>query len=282
MKAEQPSLQPAPRNSAPVSVVIPCYRCAATVRRAVDSVLGQSLAIAEIILVDDASGDDTLPTLYQLQREHEALIRVIAAPNNVGAGGARNLGWNVASQPWIAFLDADDAWHPHKVAIQFGWLSEHVDVVLCAHESIVSASADWPVVRDVCASPVSPTALPFRNTIPTRTVMLRTRIPYRFAPGKRHAEDFALWLMIALSGSRCAKLAVPLACTFRPEYSGQGLSSRLWRQEIGELDALRIVRNEKLLGRGTYLAACAWSLAKYVRRLLIRIGRTAASVAMRI
>ncbi len=126
--------------AAAVSVVIPCYRCGATIARAVASVLAQTLPVAEIILVDDASGDDTLAALEDIRRGHgDAAVRVLAAPANVGAGEARNLGWNAASQPWVAFLDADDAWHPRKIEIQYGWLLQHPQqrkaLVRASHEN---------------------------------------------------------------------------------------------------------------------------------------------------
>ncbi|HEX7588324.1 MAG TPA: glycosyltransferase, partial [Anaerolineae bacterium] len=64
---------------ASVSVVIPCYRCAENIARAVESVVRQTLSPAEVILVDDGSGDDTLATLRALQTRYGlAWIKVIA------------------------------------------------------------------------------------------------------------------------------------------------------------------------------------------------------------
>ena len=99
-------------------MVVPCYRCAATIERAIASVAAQTQRPQEVILVDDASGDETLQQLYSLQSQYGEWIKVVALTTNVGAASARNAGWNVATQPYIAFLDSDDAWHPQKVAIQ--------------------------------------------------------------------------------------------------------------------------------------------------------------------
>lgn len=260
-------------EAAPVSAVIPCYRCAATVERAVASVLAQTLPVAEIILVDDASGDDTLEALMRLQgRQGDGRIRVVASGENRGAGEARNLGWAEASQPWIAFLDADDAWHPRKIEIQYRWLAEHPDAVLCAHGTIVAQVAEWPLPAETGsgARRVDPSWLPFSNSLPMRSVMVRREIPYRFYPGKRYAEDFALWLKIVLSGLHAYKLDVPLACSFRPEFSGSGSSAKLWRVERGELDALATLRAERLLPAYAYVLAVPWSLLKFLRRVLLR------------
>ena len=55
---------------APVSVVIPCYRCAATIARAIASIAQQTRKPAEVLLVDDASGDGTLAVLQELAQQH--------------------------------------------------------------------------------------------------------------------------------------------------------------------------------------------------------------------
>jgi glycosyltransferase involved in cell wall biosynthesis len=101
---------------ASVSVIIPCYNCAGTIHRALASVASQSLRPAEVILVDDHSTDDTLQSLYRLQdRYGREWIRIIEQPVNGGPGTARNMGWNAATQTYIAFLDSDDTWHPKKI-----------------------------------------------------------------------------------------------------------------------------------------------------------------------
>jgi len=101
---------------APVSVIIPCYRCADTIGRAVESMIWQTLPPKEILLVEDYSQDEgkTLASLYDLQRKFQdkITIKVIPLLKNGGPGGARNTGWDEAQQPYLAFLDADDSWHP--------------------------------------------------------------------------------------------------------------------------------------------------------------------------
>lgn len=121
----------------PVSVVVPCYCCEGTIERAVDSVMKQTALPAEVLLVDDASPDQgrTLNKLRQLQGRFrdKTHIEVIALKNNGGPSVARNAGWEAATQPYIAFLDADDAWHPQKLEIQYEWMKEYSEVVLTGH-----------------------------------------------------------------------------------------------------------------------------------------------------
>ena len=99
-----------------VSVVIPCFRCTGTIERAVASVAAQTRRPAEVILVDDASGDDTQKLLQKLSQHFEpGWIKLVFLEQNVGAASARNAGWDQATQTYVAFLDADDAWHPKKI-----------------------------------------------------------------------------------------------------------------------------------------------------------------------
>ena len=102
-------------KTAPVTVVVPCYRCATTIERAVVSVAEQMQRPAELVLVDDASADGTLEVLHALATRHGDWVKVIALPSNRGAASARNAGWDAATQPLVAFLDSDDACHPPKL-----------------------------------------------------------------------------------------------------------------------------------------------------------------------
>src|SRR4051794_4178924 len=95
----------------PISVVIPAYRRADLVRRAVASVRAQRPAQpAEIIVVDDASGDGTADAA------RDSGATVVVNPANVGEGAARNVGVRAATQPWIALLDSDDEWLPDHLS----------------------------------------------------------------------------------------------------------------------------------------------------------------------
>ncbi len=100
-----------------ISVIIPCYNCADTIKRSVDSVLRQTYQNTEIILVNNNSTDNT----HLLLKDYES-----AFPNKIhvyneskkGAPAARNCGLDKAKGEWIQFLDADDELLPDKLKIQ--------------------------------------------------------------------------------------------------------------------------------------------------------------------
>ncbi len=257
-------------DPAPVSVVVPCYRCADTVGRALDSVLGQSRPVAEIFLVDDGSGDGTLAVLKSLEARHAAAgVRALSLPANAGPGAARNAGWEAATQPWIAFLDADDTWHPRKIELQYGWVEGRAGVDLCAHGTALWTGGGAGAVPDAGAAVrVTPRMMLLKNHVLTRTVMLRRDVPYRFG-GKDVSEDYLLWLELAFSGHGLWKLPAVLAYAHRPEFSPGGYSGGLWTHEKRELRSFRRLHDRGLVGTLPYLGASAFSLLKFLRRAAI-------------
>jgi glycosyltransferase involved in cell wall biosynthesis len=119
-------------NNPLVSVVIPAYNRAHTLRRAVDSVLNQTYNNIEVIIVDDGSIDNTHETL----RLYGDKIRWWSQ-KNAGPSRARNSGIREAKGDYVAFLDSDDAWAPTKLEKQMGLLSRcSADVVCCLCDTL--------------------------------------------------------------------------------------------------------------------------------------------------
>lgn len=98
-----------------VSVVIPVYNRDESLRRAVESVQGQSIDVHEIIIVDDCSTIELSRVVAELE---DPRIRYLKLKRNRGAGYARNLGVRIATGDLIAFLDSDDIWYPEKLEQQ--------------------------------------------------------------------------------------------------------------------------------------------------------------------
>jgi glycosyltransferase involved in cell wall biosynthesis len=96
-----------------VSVVIPAYNAAATIEVTLGSVFMQTLDDFEVIVVDDASTDDTRDVLATVA---DPRLRVIALGANRGAAHARNVAMDAALGSWIALLDADDTYAPDRLA----------------------------------------------------------------------------------------------------------------------------------------------------------------------
>jgi glycosyltransferase involved in cell wall biosynthesis len=98
-----------------VSVVIPAYNRVDTVCAAVQSVLSQSYADLELLVVDDGSSDGTIDQLSEID---DPRLRLLSNPHNVGVSAARNTGIRNARGAWVAFQDSDDEWMPRKLEKQ--------------------------------------------------------------------------------------------------------------------------------------------------------------------
>jgi len=255
----------------PVNVVIPCFRCAHTVKCAIDSIVKQTHKPAGVILVDDASRDDTLGVLWELEKRYAGWIKVIALDENVGAGSARNAGWAIATQPYIAFLDADDSWHPEKLRIQYEYMRNKPDITLCGHQCVCLHNSDDPPValENFPVTKISANSLLFKNAFSTPTVMLKRDIPFRFQEGKHFAEDFLLWQQIAFAGLQVVRLESPLAYVHKSLYGAGGLSAQLWKMEGGELSNFAFLYRAASINFPLYAISVFFSVVKFMKRVLV-------------
>lgn len=107
-----------------VAAIIPTYNARAFVTRAVDSVLGQSVPLEEIVVADDGSSDGTAD---YVEERYRGRVRVLRLPRH-NVGRARNQAVSATRADWVAFLDADDLWLPEKNRRQLDYAAAHPDV----------------------------------------------------------------------------------------------------------------------------------------------------------
>lgn len=264
-----------PGGMVPVSVIIPCYRCHSTIERAVTSVLNQVALPAEIVLVEDCSNDEgkTRSALDAILRRYQGHVRIISIslPENRGAGEARNAGWALATQQLVAFLDADDSWHPSKLAIQAGWMLANPEYRLSCHESQICDNERLLVLPHgaMRQQELSLLGLLIKNDIATRTVMLRRSIAERFPDAVRYAEDYQLWLRVILNGGLAMRLCLPLACSYKDDFGAGGLSQNLSAMHFGVLQCFKSLRKDRLISKPTFFLVTLLETLKYWRRKLI-------------
>jgi len=256
-------------TSAPVSVVIPCFRNAHTIGRAVASVKSQTWQPQEIVVVDDASNDAaTELALTRLTNISGLRIRVVHLDENSGPSTARNTGWDLATQPYVAFLDADDEWHPLKLELQLPELLADPSLSMSAHiYGDFDPAATLPVRES--SYELGLRTMLLRNRISTPTVVVQRAISQRFDVAVRFSEDYDLWLRIISGGGRCLFVPATLARGFKRPYGESGLSSNLREMERGQIGVYRRLRASKVVSLPAYLLLRSWSLAKYWRRLVI-------------
>jgi glycosyltransferase involved in cell wall biosynthesis len=194
--------------SAAISVVIPVYNGQAHIARTLDSVLRQTLAPSEIIVVNDGSTDDTLDVLLA----YAPGVTIITTPNR-GVSSARNTGMKAATSELIAFLDADDAWHDDKLEQQAAFLATRPEAGLCCcdyafKERGVPETTYFTFLGSTKAGNAGAwTGNPLLGLIKVNfvgtasTVLVRRsvlRVVGGFDAKYKQAEDYDLWIRCAL------------------------------------------------------------------------------------
>ena len=111
-----------------ISVIIPTYNRKKYIKRAIDSVIGQSYKPFEIIVIDDGSTDGT----YELIKQSYSSSQIsLEKQTNNGVSSARNKGFKLANGDWIAFLDSDDEWFENKLELQVREIKKSKTFMIC-------------------------------------------------------------------------------------------------------------------------------------------------------
>ncbi len=239
-----------------ISAVIPAYNAAAFIRRTIDSILTQSLQPEEIIVVDDGSTDDTKSVVDA----YGGKVRCIRQ-DNAGDGPARNTGVAAAKGEWIAFLDHDDEWLPHKLERQMTLLDRHSDLCWCgtnfyrACGQRRTAAGNTRTLRTVMGT--REYFEDFFDAVAVKgcTLVTTTMLVHRsvfddvgiFETGWPLAADFDMWWRIAYRHPRLGYIPEPLALMNLGDLDPTGIRRHL-RGKRGD-EARRLVRKHLELSR---------------------------------
>ena len=179
-----------------VSVVLPTFNRAWTLKDAVDSVLFQDYPYIELIVVDDGSDDDT-QTL--LDKYKDKLI--VLKQENSGVSAARNAGIKNSRGELIALLDSDDAWDSRKISCQVAFFEQNPDALICQTEEIWIRKGKRvnPKVKHQKPSGMIFEQSLFLCLVSPSAVMMRRRLfdlKGYFNEAFTVCEDYDLWLRI--------------------------------------------------------------------------------------
>jgi glycosyltransferase involved in cell wall biosynthesis len=174
-----------------VSCIVPVFNGAAFLGEAVESVCNQTHKPLEIIVVDDGSTDDT-PAVAELLASRITYVR----QENAGPAAARNHGLSLARGELVAFLDADDLWHPEKIARQSARFMARLDLEI----SLTHLRNFWiPELADEAHAFRDHALARDRPGYTAQTLMARRRTFETvgpFDPATRH-KDVVGWLLRA-------------------------------------------------------------------------------------
>jgi glycosyltransferase involved in cell wall biosynthesis len=181
--------------SALLSVVLPTHDRPVEVERAAASVLSQDVDHLELVIVDDASGDETANVLDRLTA-HDPRIRVVRNDQAVGPCEARNRGLALAEGDLVAFCDDDDVWLPGIGATLVDFLGAHLDVgTVSSWHLVYHPSSDRTVVfRGPLVHQTS--HLLWQNFVLISAMVRRSAYSFdiRFDPAFATGEDWDLWI----------------------------------------------------------------------------------------
>jgi len=224
-----------------VSVVIPAYKVARFIRATLDSVITQTFADYEIIVINDGS-PDTEELEHQLEPYSSSIIYL--TQTNQGAGAARNAGIRAAHGEFVAFLDGDDLWLPEFLEEQLALLTsaEGLDLVYADAANLEDGRRVRMTNMDFNPSTGSvsmQSLIEGTCNVITSTVVARRNLIVElglFDENFPNSQDFDLWLRIAKHGARISYQKKVLA--LRRIYQGSLASNPInsFRGEIAVLE----------------------------------------------
>ncbi len=248
-----------------VSIVVPVYNAEKYIVQTIDSVRAQTYTDWELLLVLDGCRDRSEQVIAEYAaRTQDARVCPVKQPCNMGAARARNRGVQEATGRYIAYLDADDLWHPDKLAHQLDYMDRtQAAFSFTGYEFADENAKGLGKVVHVPACMEYEDALK-NTTIFTTTVMFDTeKIPKeQLEMPVMKSEDTALWWRVLRSGHKAYGLDENLALYRR---AGKTLSSN-------KLEAVRRIWNLYRKAEGLPLCKsacyfCFWAVRAVIRRV---------------
>lgn len=266
-------MTPSPR----VSITIPTYNCARFLGEAICSALSQTYTDYEIVVVDDGSTDDTREVLAEFGDR----IRYIYQPNG-GLSSARNVAVSQAQGEFIAYLDADDLWYPHRLEVGVAFLDAHKECGLVHSDWTMIDEADRVIKQRVNEDsrrpfPQGHCALDLlrRSHIQVPTVLERRECFERvgtFDVRLKTAQDYLHWIRIVMDGFAIGYIPEPLAL-YRKTTTSLSSSPRRVLDDFVIIFETLLADQVRLRQFGEEALDIAWSRLYHHRRELAYLDR---------
>ena len=274
-----------------VSVVMPVYNVEAYVAEAINSVLTQTFADFELIIVDDGGQDGSLEIC---RRYMDRRIRIISQANR-GLAGARNTGIAAARGAIVALLDSDDRWLPEKLALHVIHLDNAPKIGVSYAPSRFIDAAGQPMriaqrpklhrvtARDIfCRNPVGNGSAPVIRRSSLETVAFAHPVDAGrvcwFDESLRQSEDIEMWLRLALVGKVKFEGISPVLTEYR--LGSGGLSAQIGRQFETWLSVVERVQSYAPEFAAKHVDLARSYQLRYLARRAIQLGDPALALAL--
>ncbi|TXY87197.1 glycosyltransferase family 2 protein [Vibrio cholerae] len=191
-----------------VSIVMPCYNSKDYIHESISSVINQSYSNWELLVIDDASTDNTRDIVCSFDDKR---IKLFPLASNSGSPSIpRNIGLTNAQGQYIAFLDADDLWMPDKLSDQIGLMIRDNISFTCSPYIIFGDKESFYNPPKV----VRYEQLLYNNSIGCLTAVIERRLLEGLEFPHCGHEDFALWLKVLKRGTVCVSTEI-VAASYR-------------------------------------------------------------------
>jgi len=236
-------------KSSLVSIVIPCYRDSKTLSSAIQSLYHQTYSNIEIIVINDASPETA--EIEEIINKYPKII-YIKNDDNVGLAATRNIGIKNSKGEYLAFLDADDEWHPRKLELQMRYVAENT-AVTCDVEEFLT---DLPQLRVFSEDQerdirfvTSNFKFSFQNYLTGASLLAPKSLLLKvggYDESLRSCEDYDLWLRLLEERAILIRLRLPL---YYYRFNSSSLSSNINAISFWELEVIKryLQRNRKHL-----------------------------------
>lgn len=183
-----------------VSIVIPAYNCAKFIETTVASALQQSFREFEMIIINDASTDQTPQILRRLQKK-DSRIKVFDHKENQGVAKTRNEAFGYCKGSFIALLDADDVWHKDKLKEQIEEQKRTgADLIYCSY-AIINEKGDRICDDFIVPRETNLQATLAQSVINCSTAFFKTSLVSRFRfRSDYYHEDLVFWIDLLRAG----------------------------------------------------------------------------------
>jgi GT2 family glycosyltransferase len=215
-KSQQRSLVP---GGVRVCVIIPAYGVNAYIADALDSVVAQTFADFEVVVVNDGAPAAETAELRAIVGRYDGQVRYLERENG-GQAAARNTALLATSAPLVAFLDGDDYWHPTLLEREVALFDDDPSLDLAYSDARLFGEGPWAgrtymQCGDNSVGPVTLEALLARRVNVTMSTIVARREAVlaagSFDESLRYVEDYDMWLRMAHRGARMAYITEPLA-----------------------------------------------------------------------
>ncbi|MCX4187367.1 glycosyltransferase [Methylophaga sp. OBS4] len=185
-----------------VSVVIASYNYQQYIGEAIDSVLAQTYQDWQLVIVDDASTDDSPNIIKQYQRQHPCKIKFISLSENRGIGYVANLCYDNCEGQLIAHLGADDRMVPDRLAQQVAYFDSHPEAgVVCSDVFVIDGEGRRVETKTVFSTPITDLRMQLLqgNIINSPSATFRKNVfteAGKLNPVLQYVQDFEHWLRV--------------------------------------------------------------------------------------